>query len=48
MHTPIYGFKEFVSGLATLLEGASLAFDIQKCLKFQKYIMVVLKLWSWI
>ena len=33
-------------GLATLLEGASLAFDIQKCLKFQKLIMVVLKLWS--
>ena len=30
--------------LATLLEGAGLAFDIQKCLKFQKFIMVVLKL----
>ena len=30
--------------LATLLEGAGLAFDIQKCSKFQKSIMVVLKL----
>ena len=30
--------------LATLLEGVGLAFDIQKCLKFQKSIMVVLKL----
>ena len=31
-------------GLATLLEGAGLAFDIQKCSNFQKSIMVVLKL----
>ena len=30
--------------LAALLEGAGLAFDIQKCSKFQKSIMVVLKL----
>ena len=30
--------------LATLLEGVRLAFDIQKCLKFQKSIMVVLKM----
>ena len=30
--------------LATLLEGAGLAFDIQKCLKFQKSNMAVLKL----
>ena len=35
-------------GLATLLEGAGLAFDIQNRLKFQKLIMVVLKLWSWL
>ena len=34
-------------GLATLLEGAGLAFDIQKCSN-QNSIMVVLKLWSWL
>ena len=30
--------------LANMLEGAGLLFDIQKCLKFQKSIMVVLEL----
>ena len=35
-------------GLATLLEGVGLAFDIQKRLNFQKSIMVVLKLRSWL
>ena len=30
------------------IEGTHLAFDIQKCLTFQKSIMVVLKLWSWL
>ena len=29
-------------GLATLLEGAGLAFDIQKCSKFQKSMMIYL------
>ena len=28
--------------LATLLQGAGLAFDIQKCFNFLKFIMVVL------
>ena len=38
-------FKQLCQiGLATLLEGTCLAFDIQKCLKFQKSIEVVLKL----
>ena len=35
---PLYG------GLATLLEGAGLALDIQKCSNFPQSIMVVLKL----
>ena len=30
--------------LATLLKGAGLVFDFQKCSKFQKYIIDVLKL----
>ena len=33
-----------IIGLATLIEGVGLAFDIQKCSNFQKLIMVVLKL----
>ena len=37
-------FKENYRGLATLLEGAGLAFDIPKCLKFQKLIMVVVNI----
>ena len=34
----------FKLGLATLLEGVGLAFDIQKCSNFQKSIMFFLKL----
>ena len=36
--------KIFATRLATLLEGAGLAFDFQKCSNFPKPIMVVLKL----